>query len=68
MEKSSKSVILRGFDTGEFKKAVLSFLKEKCPGELPCDGEIPVSFGLQVIRKFIETRKSGVTAMVPAIA
>ena len=66
MDNASKGVILRGFENGYFKKAVLSYLKENCPVEIPDDSEIPVSFGLQVIRKFIEARKSGLPSAVPA--
>ena len=68
MSANTKGIILKGFETGEFRKAVIAYLKEKCPEEIRGQDDILVSFGLQVIKKFIQARKSGAADLAPALA
>lgn len=49
--------ILRGFQNGEFRRALVSFLKEKCPDRIEANDEVPLNFGLQVIKDFIERKR-----------
>jgi hypothetical protein len=67
MRGPGKSKILKGFECSEFRRAVHSFLKEKCPDDVDKDEELSIRIGLQIIRQFI-TRKKAVVEEAPAFA
>jgi hypothetical protein len=56
MPKPDESHILKGFQNGEFRRALHSFLQEKCPEEMRGAEELPFEAGLKVIRSYILKR------------
>jgi hypothetical protein len=58
MRGPGKSKILKGFECSEFRRAVHSFLEEKCPDDVEQDEELSIRVGLEIIRQFITRRKS----------
>jgi hypothetical protein len=56
MPKPDDSHILKGFQNGEFRRALRSFLQEKCPEEMQGTEELPFDAGLKVIRSYILKR------------
>ena len=69
MRGPGRSMILKGFESSEFRRAVHSFLKEKCPDEVEEDDEFSLRVGLEIIRQFISLKKKnreGATAFAPA--
>jgi len=58
----------RGFENAEFRCAVFSFLKEKCPDVMGGGEDLSVSLGLKIIRQFIERKKTQVEGAATAVA
>ena len=58
----------RGFENAEFRRAVFSFLKDKCPDVQGAGEDISVSLGLKIIRQFIERKKIQVEGAAAAVA
>ncbi|MHC4778381.1 MAG: hypothetical protein ACYTFG_07395 [Planctomycetota bacterium] len=67
MRGPGKSQLLKGFESSEFRKAVHSFLKEKCEAEMDDDEGLSIRVGLQIIRQFI-TKKRDDLDVVPAFS
>lgn len=58
MGNTGKNASRKGFENSEFRRAVLAFLREKCPEEFGGARELPVSLGLKIIRRFILQKQS----------
>ena len=57
MRGPGKSQLLKGFESSEFRKALHSFLQEKCPGKIDENDGISIKIGLQIIRQFISRKR-----------
>jgi hypothetical protein len=55
---ASQSHLLKGFQNGEFRRALHSFLMEKCPADFQADSELVFERGLRIIRDYILKRQA----------
>ncbi|MCU0723501.1 MAG: hypothetical protein MUC63_07790 [Planctomycetes bacterium] len=58
MPKSETSHLLKGFQNGEFRRALYSFLQEKCSEDLQAGEDVPFEKGLKIIRGYIRKRQT----------
>ncbi|GEM_PF-2737975 len=69
MRNPKKSNLLKGFENADFRKAVFSYLKEKCPGTSLDTETSTVMGGLKIIREFIlQKNGTGRPPIVPVPA
>ena len=60
MRGPGKSPLLKGFENESFRRALFSFLREKCPEDFDGDEDaFNMKAGLQRIREFISGRRDG---------